>query len=86
MLAFERGDLLFAFNFHPTSSYTDYLIPVRYGRDYELILSSDDYAFGGQDRVAHIRYSTFVPGKEGSFLRLYLPARTALVLRPVPEP
>lgn len=85
VLAFERNDLLFAFNFHPTASYAGYLIPVSHGRDYELILSSDDHAFGGQGRVSHIPYSTFVPGKEGSFLRLYLPARTALVLRPVPE-
>lgn len=82
VLAFERGNLVFAFNFNPTQSFFDYLIPVGCGTDYELILSSDDAAFGGQDRVAHISYATFVPGKQGSFLRLYLPARTALVLRP----
>lgn len=83
VLAFERDNLVFVFNFSPAHSFSDYLIPVSHGTDYELILSSDDAAFGGQDRVAHMRYSTFVPGKKGCFLRLYLPARTALVLRPV---
>ena len=86
VLAFERGGYLYVFNFHPTSSYPDYLIPVSQGRDYELVLSSDDAAFGGQDRVAHIPYSSFVPGRKDSALRLYLPARTGLVLRPVAEP
>lgn len=83
ILAFEREDLLFAFNFNPTDSFSDCQIPVSHGQDYELVLSSDDRMFGGQDRVAHIHYSTFVPGRTGSSLRLYLPARTALVLRPV---
>ena len=83
VLAFERGDLLFAFNFNPTQSFCNYLIPVSHGTDYELILSSDDDAFGGQNRIAHIHYSTFVPEKQGSFLCLYLPARTALVLKPL---
>ena len=88
LLAFERGGLLFVFNLHPTASYTDHMIPVSQGRDYELILSSDDAEFGGQERVGHILYSAQVPGRTGNFLRLYLPARTALVLRPAatPEP
>ena len=39
--------------------------------------------FGGFGRVRHDRVSAFVPGVEGSCMRLYLPARTATVLCPV---
>lgn len=83
ILAFERGGLLFLFNFHPTRSFDDYLIPVSEPMDYEVVLSSDDEKFGGQDRIAHVRYSSFVPGVKGSHLKVYLPSRTAMVLHPV---
>ncbi|MBR0463952.1 MAG: alpha amylase C-terminal domain-containing protein [Clostridia bacterium] len=83
VLAFERGGLLFAFNFAPAQSYENYLIPVSQGRDYELVLSSDDYCYGGYGRNAHERFSAFTPGVEGNNVRLYLPARTAVVLKPV---
>lgn len=86
-LAFERGSLLFVFNFHPTQSFSDYMLPVSRPMDYEVILSSDDEKFGGQDRIAHSRNSSMIPGVEGSHIKLYLPSRTAVVLRPVtPEP
>ena len=29
MIAFERGGLLFVFNFHPTESFTDYRIGIK---------------------------------------------------------
>ena len=83
LLAFERNGLLFVFNFHPTKSFRDYVISVTQGTDYELVLSSDDAAFGGYDRIAHMSYSAFVPGMNGNWLKLYLPSRTACVFRPV---
>lgn len=87
VLVFERSGLLFAFNFHPTQSFQDYLIPVKRPLDYEVILSSDDEKYGGQERIKHQRYSSLVPGVEGSHLKLYLPSRTAMVMRSVrPEP
>ncbi len=81
VLAFERGSLLFVFNFSPATSYTDYVIPVSYGVDYEVLFSSDDACYDGYGRVAHNRISACVPGMEGNYVRLYLPARTATVLR-----
>ena len=80
VLAFERGGLLFVFNFSPDRSYPDYTIPVGRGEDYEVLFSSDDYRYGGYGRVARGSFSAFVPGMEGNHLRLYLPARTAIVL------
>jgi len=82
VLAYERGDLLFVFNFHPYESYGSYRIPVSVGDDYEVLLATDDSQFGGFDRTGHITYSSFVPGSTESALQLYLPARTAVVLVP----
>jgi 1,4-alpha-glucan branching enzyme len=85
VIAFERSGLLFVLNFNPTQSFSGYPIPVTAGGDYEVVLSTDDQIYGGQERIAHIRYSSYQPGVFGSQLRLYLPARTAVVLRVAPQ-
>lgn len=82
VIAFERGGLLFAFNFSPTRDVCDYGIPVSRGEDYEILFSSDDYRYGGFGRVRREAVSAFVPGVEGNCVRLYLPARTCTVLKP----
>ncbi len=80
VIAFYRKGLLFAFNFNPTESYTNVLIPVPANADYTLRLSSDDEQYGGQNLVAHIKYP--VKKFDGRyFIELYLPARTAVVLK-----
>ena len=86
VIAFERGGLVFAFNFSPARSLTDYPIPVSHGGDYQLIMSTDDYCYGGYGRNAHETVSALTPGREGNNLSLYLPARTAVVLCPVAAP
>ena len=83
VLAFERGGLLFVFNFHPTRSFPEYTIGVTQGCDYRLILSSDEKRFGGEDRIADIPYSAYQQGMSGNWLKLYLPARTCAVFKPV---
>ena len=82
ILAFERGGLLFVFNFSPDRSYTDYAIPVSRGEDYHVLFSSDDYCYDGYGRVAREPVSAYTPGLEGNYVRLYLPARTCMVLCP----
>jgi 1,4-alpha-glucan branching enzyme len=82
VLAFERGGLLFAFNFSPNVSHADYVIPVSRGVDYQVLFSTDDYCYNGFGRVARERVSACVPGVKGNHVRLYLPARTATVLCP----
>ncbi|KAL0067646.1 alpha-1,4-glucan branching enzyme [Marasmius tenuissimus] len=47
VVAFERADLLFIFNFHPTQSFTDYRIGVEKPGEYKAILTSDEKKFGG---------------------------------------
>jgi 1,4-alpha-glucan branching enzyme len=78
VLAFERAGLLFVFNFHPTNSYESRAIGCNPG-SYSIVLDSDASEFGGYNRVDHaVRY---VAATADGQLRLYLPSRTALVLK-----
>lgn len=86
VLAYERGGLLFVFNFSPTSDYHDYEIPVSYGVDYYVLFTSDDARYGGLERISRNPKSAFVPGRQGNFVSLYLPARTCMVLCPSEKP
>ena len=78
--AFYRGTLLFVFNFNPTKSLENVLIPVHQPGEYTVILSSDDKKYGGFDNVKKQTYSSKVfDGKH--YVELYIPARTCFVLK-----
>ena len=47
-----------------------------------MLFTSDDWRYGGFGRIAHEPVSAFVPGLEGSHVRLFLPPRTVQVLCP----
>jgi 1,4-alpha-glucan branching enzyme len=85
LLVYRRGPLVFAFNFHPTSSYADLRIPVPDPSDYRLILDTDAPQFEGFNRVksemTYPRESVPDHGRAQS-IRMYLPNRTAQVLAP----
>jgi 1,4-alpha-glucan branching enzyme len=84
IIAFRRGDLLTVMNFNTALSFTDYGIPVK-GK-FRIILSTDDPLYGGQGRIDtnQTYFSLPVQGHYGvtapHHLKLYLPARTAIVL------
>ena len=85
VLAFKRGDLVFVFNFNPMKSFTDYGILAPEG-EYIGVMNSDSPEFGGHgnisDEVKHYTQHDELYSKYGvSWLKLYLPARTAQVLR-----
>jgi len=81
LLAFERGGLVFVFNFDPVRAHENVAVPVSAGRDHEVVFTTDDGCYGGFDNIAHERYSAFIPGASSPTLRLYLPPRTAMVLK-----
>ncbi len=85
MLIFYRGPLVFAFNFHPTQSYTDYRFGVPRRCDYRVVLNTDDPAFGGFGSVAagqeYPMQDEPFHGRDQS-VQIYIPARTAQVLAP----
>ncbi len=88
VLAFHRGLFLFVFNFNPDQSFTDYGIPLGAGK-YKIELNTDSGRFGGQDRVdENLSYYTMPSSGITSqhYLKLYLPARTAMVLKKIDFP
>ncbi|MBR2441691.1 MAG: alpha amylase C-terminal domain-containing protein [Clostridia bacterium] len=79
-IVFYRNGLIFAFNFSPSHSLTNVLVPVFDEKEYEVALCSDDPKYGGNGLVQHIRY----PSKKfdgQNYIELYLPARTAIVFK-----
>jgi 1,4-alpha-glucan branching enzyme len=89
VFGYQRGDLLFFFNFSPTRSYCGYGFMVKQG-SYEYLLNTDDVDFGGNgfndDKVIHLtNYDNMLARDNKGWLQLYLPARTACVLKKVKE-
>ena len=89
ILAFQRGNLLFCFNFSPSRSYDGYGFMVPEGR-YDYMLNTDDTCFGGNglndDTIPHLTNWDAQLARDGKgWLQLYLPARSACVLRRVEE-
>jgi 1,4-alpha-glucan branching enzyme len=81
VLVYTRGDLLFAFNFNPTRSFVDYGIPYSAAK-FKVVLTTDSGIYGGHDRIdERMTYYTIpVAGSDSQhYLRLYLPARSAVV-------
>ena len=89
ILAYSRGDLLFVFNFSPNRSYTDYGFIVPQGA-YDLVLNTDSRLYGGNeladDSVRHFtNYDPVYERDNKGWLKLYIPARSAVVLRKAKE-
>ena len=84
VLAFVRGNLLFVFNFNPTQSFTDYGVLVPPASRWRHLFDTDELCFGGQGRIAgNQAYDPVLVQDKGELVqqvKLYLPARTALVL------
>ena len=84
LLIFQRAGLLFAFNFHPDRSYSDYRFEAPAGR-YKMILDSDAPQYGGHNRLIanqeHLTLGENIADRKTDRLCLYLPSRTALVFQ-----
>lgn len=84
VLIFWRAGLIWAFNFHPTRSYSDYQFNAAPGH-YRIILDSDNVHYGGHGRIDDtVPHLTLPPDKKTHHydrLSLYLPNRTAIVLK-----
>ncbi|MBQ8046357.1 MAG: alpha amylase C-terminal domain-containing protein [Prevotella sp.] len=85
VLAYMRGSLIFVFNFSPTHSWVDYGFLVPTG-SYDVVLNTDSPAFGGNgladDTMTHFtNYDPAYESEHKEWLKLYIPARSAVVLR-----
>ena len=89
ILIFRRKNCIFALNFNPTSSFADYGFAAPAGK-YEVVLNSDEQEFDGFSRLntGDAHFTVPVKSKNGSgkykdSMSLYLPSRTAIVLKKV---
>jgi 1,4-alpha-glucan branching enzyme len=85
ILAFQRNDLVFIFNFNPVQSFTDYGFLVPPGK-YQVVLNTDNPQFGGfglvDETIEHLTlFDPLYKGEKKEWLKVYLPARTAIVLK-----
>ncbi|MBR5734854.1 MAG: alpha amylase C-terminal domain-containing protein [Desulfovibrionaceae bacterium] len=84
LLAFERGHLLFAFNFHELDPQIDLRIPATPGKYVELF-SSDEERFGGYGNLAAAvppteHFSDAATGTDLQDVTIYLPPMTMLAM------
>ncbi len=82
-IVFERGGLLFVFNFHVNLSVMDYEFPIHEAGSYELILNSDGREYGGFGRIDEsTKYFSFENKETGvSSLKVYNVNRAVQVFR-----
>ena len=85
VLAFQRKDLIFVFNFNPKKSFTDYGFLVTPGK-YMAVLNTDSPLYGGNgltdDTVEHFTIADPLYAREKKeWLKIYIPALTAVVLK-----
>ena len=76
VLIFLRKNCIFALNFNPSGSFSNYGFPAPEG-EWEMVLNSDDPRYGGFSRLSGAETHRTVE-KE---LYLYLPSRCAIVLK-----
>jgi 1,4-alpha-glucan branching enzyme len=83
IIIFRRANLIFAFNFNPDQSFSNFRFGAPPGK-YQMILNSDATEYGGYDRLApfqtHFTTMTNYGGQSQHTLSLYLPARSTFVL------
>ena len=89
ILIFKRINCIFAFNFNPLSSFSDYGFSAPAGK-YISILDTDEREFNGFSRLkkGEVHFTVHKRSANGSgvyddTLMLYLPSRSAIVLKKI---
>lgn len=82
IIIYNKGDVIFAFNFNPHKSFEGYFVPVVNEGRYKVVLSTDDGCFGGFDRIDknYIYYAVKTSMDRVGF-KCYLPSRSAIVFK-----
>ena len=85
VIVYEKGDLLFIYNFHPTNSLQDYAIGTKWQSDHFILFESDEDSFGGHRRLdgAHSMWFEVHPyecNKRPNHFKFYVPCRSCIVM------
>ncbi|CAL9763024.1 unnamed protein product [Musa acuminata subsp. burmannicoides] len=85
VISYNRGPLLFVFNFHPTICYEAYCVGVEEAGEYQLILNTDEVSYGGLGMLKRDLYlqrtSTKRTDGHRNSLEVSLPRRSAQVYK-----
>ena len=82
VIVYEKGGLVFAFNFHPTKSYDAYPLAMPKTGKYKIVLSSDAPEFGGHSRIdLQYVYTAEEQDNGRTGFKCYLPSRSAMVFK-----
>lgn len=88
VLAFKRGDLIFVFNFNPSTSFRDYAFQTDPGK-FSILLNTDSVKFGGNGLVDEemVYYTSSVDSRSlvKNQLKIYIPSRTGMVFKRLPS-
>ena len=84
VLVYKKGGATFVFNFDPSRSYDGYLVPMAEEGDYQVTMSTDDHCYGGFGRIYHQTYTATKQPDGRIGFQVYLPSRTAFVLKKLP--
>ncbi|MBQ3070508.1 MAG: alpha amylase C-terminal domain-containing protein [Tidjanibacter sp.] len=90
VMVYSHGDLVYVFNWNPSRSVPNYVIPVPEAGKYKIILSTDEERFGGYERNELTgEYFSFNrkddDGEVRPYLRIYNVCRTATIYKRVEE-
>lgn len=85
VIVYEKGDLLFIYNFHPTDSLNDYGIGTPWQSDHFILFESDEDRYGGHRRLdgAHNMWFEVYPyecNKRPNHFKFYVPCRSCVVM------
>jgi len=83
LLVYKKGQGVFALNLHPNVSLDGCMIRVPAAGRYQVVLSSDDFDFGGSGRIHHNTYKAQKQPDGTYAIQAYLPSRTAMVLKKI---
>ncbi len=86
IFAFAKNDYIFAFNFNPTYSETEFYIGAGENEEFECVFTTDLGEYGGFARVSEgEKFYTFekFPGTNQHVFQTYLPAKCACVYKKV---
>ena len=81
VIIYEKGNLIFVFNFHPYKSHEGYFVPVDKHGAYRVVLSTDEHIYGGFERADVEQVYETEEREYGTGFLCYLPTRTALVFK-----
>ena len=80
ILIYSKGKGIFAINLHPEKSMEACFIPTGMPGNYDVVMSTDDFCYGGFGRIYHQSYEAFC--QDGLWgVNVYLPSRTGVIIK-----